>query len=206
MPEDYCDKIENWAGMSTSDRKAFIEEVINEIMMEGNGYQKVDIESYPDSAPKCASGSSACWDDDDKKLYYSESELLSNMQISRSEDAPPINRMLNTLAHEALHAMDYQDYGSSDLNDQLGDEKADHHTTRLSDPMGERNETRYEQGEVIPGNAHTEEVYKPADAIANALLQICDEAKDEGRPLSLESVKRRLSKKIADLLKKRWKP
>lgn len=198
--QDICEKLqpENWQNLSASERKELLSSIVNDSILEPNGYDDVDLVADDPNDPKCGSDP-ACFHDDDEKIYFNEDTI---------SDLPP-EQAVNLMTHEALHAMDNEDFGSSKAEEMLGDEVADHHTFRFDWPPGTGDEdgvTRYEQGDIIPGRNHVDEVYIPADEISGAIFKECDKARANGKPLTIESLKRRIAKRLREILNKRWKP
>ncbi len=197
---DFCEKFEpeNWQEQSEAERKAALSGLVNDAILKPRGYKEVPLESEDPNNLKCG-GDPACFHDDDNKIYFNE-EVLKKL---------PPSKGMELLTHEALHAMDNQDFGSSKTSEMLGDKVADHHTFRWDWPPGSANEygeTRYEQGDIIPGAEHVNEVYLPAEEITSIIQEECEKARALGKPLTLESLKRRIGERIRKILKERWKP
>lgn len=197
MP-DFCEDLDNLMVMDGGQLQDLIDTIVNRELLEKYGYNPVTIKPDDPANPICAQNQAACWNDDDKTLYY---------KPDRITQPPPDGRrlqqeFLETLVHEGLHAMDYKDRGSSSAG--LGDERSDNRTVQLYDEYGEDGEKMYEPGDLIPGDKHMEEVYEPAREIAEELTELCDTLRKAKSPEERESIKKAIQQEIQDILEDRW--
>jgi hypothetical protein len=190
---DYCDQLNDRMVMDDQKMEKLVETIVNETLLEKHGYDPVAVEKDDPANPHCPPNAEACWDDESETLYYNDALAAKGDQ----------KEFLETVVHEGLHAMDYQDYGDS--SDDLGDEVSEKYTVRLYDEYGEDDEKIYAPDEVIPGEGHMEEVYKPGREIADELFDLCQRA-SKASPAERESIQNEIKEAVQDILDQRWEP
>jgi hypothetical protein len=189
----FCDQLDNLMVMTPEQMRDFIDTVVNKELMEKYGYDPVNIKADDPANPHCGPNEEACWSDEDQTLYYNEERISQKAQQ---------DEIVETLAHESLHGMDYQDRGNS--SEGLDDEVSEKYTVRLYNEYGEDGEKMYGPGDDIPGEGHSEEVYKPAREIAKEMTELCKKLKKAKTPEAKESIKNEIQKEIQEILDNRW--
>lgn len=190
---DICEQLSNYMILPPGQLEDFVEGIVNDQFMAEYGYENVTVKADDPSNPKCPPNTEACWSDEDEIFYY-------NPDIFGSDG--DTKHLVETIAHESLHAMDYQDYGDS--SDGLGDEVSEKYTVRLYDQYGEDGEVMYSPRDVIPGIGHSVEVYRPAREIADKIVDACRNKMKEKSPAERESILSELQRELKELLDKRW--
>jgi hypothetical protein len=190
---DFCDQLSDYMTLPPDKTQELVETIVNDEFMAKYGYDSVNVKADDPANPECPPNVEACWHDDDETLYYNADQLNSQ------GDSP---KLIQTMVHEALHAMDYQDYGDS--SDGLGDELSEKYTVRLYNEYGEDDEKMYAPGSAIPGIGHSEEVYKPAREIADKIHDVCNKKLQGKSPAERESILGQLEEEIKKILDQRW--